>query len=165
MFANLLFAISLVVALGIGLVYFRDIGDVSQMVLKVKRENMLRFIRYEYRILTVGLVATAVLIVAYFDMDGGPAWVFWPAIVLIAFLYIFTWVWIHIGLRNQAGKARFYNLDEARKILAPGAGVIVIENNGVARAPPDSHLMRPHLVGDGEGLGGANVIMLDEPTI
>jgi hypothetical protein len=47
-----LFWLDLVVSMGIGLAYFRDLGDVSQMVLKVKRRNMIRFIRNEYRLLT-----------------------------------------------------------------------------------------------------------------
>ena len=54
---ELLFWSGIVLSLAIGLVYFRDLGDVSQMVLKVKRENMLRFIRHEYRFLGVGLAA------------------------------------------------------------------------------------------------------------
>lgn len=37
--------------------------------------------------------------------------------------------------------------------------VLVIENNGLARAHPDSHLLRPHLAGNDEGLDGENVIM------
>jgi hypothetical protein len=41
---KLLFWSGFVVSLGIGLMYFRDLGDVSQMVLKVKRKNMIRSI-------------------------------------------------------------------------------------------------------------------------
>jgi hypothetical protein len=33
------FWLGLASSLGIGLVYFRDLGDVSQMLLKVKRQN------------------------------------------------------------------------------------------------------------------------------
>ena len=49
---SLFFWLGLVVSMGIGLAYFRDLGDVSQMVLKVKRRNMIRFIRNECRLLT-----------------------------------------------------------------------------------------------------------------
>ncbi len=49
MLGNTLFLIGLVVAAGVGFAYFRDLGDVSQMIIRVKRENMIRFIRYEYR--------------------------------------------------------------------------------------------------------------------
>jgi hypothetical protein len=52
------------VALAIGALYFRDLGDASQMLLKVKRENMLRFIRNEYRLLEIGLGALAVATIA-----------------------------------------------------------------------------------------------------
>jgi len=59
--AHFFFFIGLVVAVGIGLAYFRDIGDVSQMIMRVKRKNMVRFIRNEYRLLAVGLGATALI--------------------------------------------------------------------------------------------------------
>jgi len=34
MFGNIFFLIGLVVSVGIGFIYFRDLGDLSQMVLK-----------------------------------------------------------------------------------------------------------------------------------
>jgi hypothetical protein len=43
--------------------------------------------------------------------------------------------------------------------VRPEESVIVIENNGEARAHPDYHIKRPHLAGTPEGLGGENVIM------
>ncbi len=66
MFENILFAISLLVALAIGSLYFRDLGDVSQMFISVKRKNMIRFIRNEYRLLAAGLGATVLMAVLYF---------------------------------------------------------------------------------------------------
>ena len=159
MIGHLLFTAGLVIALLIGCAYFRDLGDISQMVIKVKRENTLRFIRHEYRLLALGAAAIVLMVVAYFDLDGGVSWLFWPALVLLAFLYIFPLVWVHVGLRNQRSTANYYSLEEARTALAPGSSVIVIENKGIARAHPDSHLMRPHLAGNAEGLAGENVIM------
>jgi len=159
MIGHILFAIGLVIALLIGFSYFRDLGDISQMVMKVKRQNTLRFIRNEYRLLAIGGAATALMVVAYFDFDGGVSWLFWPVLALLAFLYIFPWVWVHVGLRNQRNTAIYYSLEDARAALAPAASVVVFENNGVARAHPDSQLMRPHLAGNAEGLAGENVIM------
>ena len=49
-----MFWLRLLVATGIGFVYFRDLGDVSQMLLKVKREDMVRAIRNENQILQAG---------------------------------------------------------------------------------------------------------------
>ena len=105
MIGHILFAIGLVIALLIGFSYFRDLGDISQMVMKVKRQNTLRFIRNEYRLLAIGGAATALMVVAYFDFDGGVSWLFWPVLVLLAFLYFFPWVWVHVGLRNQRNTA------------------------------------------------------------
>jgi len=47
MSGSVLFWLGFTAALVIGFMYFRDLGDVSQMFIKVKRKNMLRFIRNE----------------------------------------------------------------------------------------------------------------------
>jgi hypothetical protein len=159
MFENILFAISLIVALGIGYLYFRDLGDVSQMLISVKRENMIRFIRNEYRLLAIGLGATVLMAFSYFFLGGGTGWLFWTLLAILIVLYAFPWIWVHVGLRNQRQSAKYYSIEEAREALSPGSGVLVIENNGIARAHPDSHLLRPHLAGNEEGLDGENVIM------
>ena len=61
MVAQLLFYLGLAVSLTIGFMYFRDLGDVSQMVLKVRKANMIRFIRHEYRLLGCGFAAALVM--------------------------------------------------------------------------------------------------------
>jgi len=159
MFWDVVFWIGLIVSAAIGFVYFRDLGDVSQMVLKVRRENMIRFIRNEYRLIAVGLGAATVMAVAHLALGGGLSVVFWIAAVLIAFLYGFPYVWVHVGLRNQKDSARYYSIDEARDYVSPSSQVLVIENNGVARAHPQAQLLRPHLAGNNQGLDGENVVM------
>jgi hypothetical protein len=47
MLGNTLFLIGIVFAVVIGFAYFRDLGDVSQMFMRVKRKHMIRFIRNE----------------------------------------------------------------------------------------------------------------------
>jgi len=157
--ANLLFYGGLVVALGIGLLYFRDLGDVTQMFLKVKRENMARFIRNEYRLVAAGVASVAVMTAAHFLLGGGPFWLWLAAFLLSAVLLAFPYVWVHVGLRNQKASARYFPIQEAYEWVSPSSPVIVIENKGVARAHPDAQIMRPHLAGNEEGLNGENVIM------
>ncbi|MBO9433582.1 DUF3179 domain-containing protein [Ruegeria sp. R13_0] len=162
MFANLLFYVGLIVSLSIGFMYFRDLGDVSQMVLKVKRNNMIRFIRNENTYLAAGFAGLALMLVGHF-LGGGPGWLFFlgvPAVTLvIVFLFVFPWVWVHIGLRNQQNTARYYPISEAQRYINPSASVLVIENNGHARAHSDAQLMRPHLAGNDKGLGGDDIVM------
>ncbi|MDV7145665.1 DUF3179 domain-containing (seleno)protein [Tropicimonas sp. TH_r6] len=158
MLANLLFYAGLAVSLTIGFMYFRDLGDVVQMILKVKRENMARFIRYEKQFVMGGLAAAAVMVVGYL-LGGGTAWLFWVSLAVITVLYAFPYVWVHLGLRNQKDSAQYYSIEEAREWVGPTAPVIVIENNGHARAHPDAQILRPHLAGNDEGLGGEDVIM------
>ena len=159
MIGNILFFIGLIVAFGLGFAYFRDLGDVSQMFLSVKRKNMVRFIRNEYRLLAVGLGATALMALAYFALDGGAAWLFWPVLLAVSVFYGFPWVYVHLGLRNQMSTAKYYNIDEAKEWVSPSSSVVVIEKDGFARAHPDSQILRPHLAGNEEGLNGENVVM------
>ncbi len=159
MLGNIIFWSGGVVSLVIGLLYFRDLGDVSQMLIKVKRKNMLRFIRNEYRLLAIGLAALALMTGAHFGIDAGSRGVWWAAILLGAFLYGFPYIWVHVGLRNQKETARFYSIEEAKEYVGPSSQVIVLENNGVARAHPQAQLLRPHLAGNDEGLDGENVVM------
>ena len=162
MLANLLFYAGLIVSLTIGFMYFRDLGDISQMVLKVKRNNMIRFIRNENAYLAAGIGALILMLIGHL-MGGGPGWLFFlgmPAVtVLIIFLFVFPWVWVHIGLRNQQNSAQYFPISEARDYINPSASVLVIENNGHARAHSDAQLMRPHLAGNAKGLGGDDIVM------
>ncbi len=159
MIGLLLFALGLIGSLGIGFIYFRDLGDVSQMLLKVKRENMVRFIRHEYRLIAIGLGAFAVATLVHFILGAGPFWLWLVSAVLVLFFYGFPYVWVHLGLRNQLNTAQYFHIDEARKYVGPTAPVMVIDNNGHARAHPDAQIMRPHLAGNEKGLGGEDVVM------
>ncbi|WP_299355478.1 DUF3179 domain-containing (seleno)protein [uncultured Shimia sp.] len=158
MLGNLLFYAGLLVSFSIGLVYFRDLGDISQMVIKTKRESTVRFMKHEYKLVGTGLSATLAMIVGYV-LGGGVGWLFWVALVLTVFFFAFTWVWVHVGLRNQKDKAQYYPIDVARDYINPSASVMVVVNNGHARAHSDAQMMRPHLAGNEQGLGGEDVIM------
>lgn len=156
---DVVFWLGLGVSAAIGFLYFRDLGDVSQMLLKVKRHNMIRFIRHEYRLIAIGICGAVAMAVAHLGFGGGPASAFWIAAVVLAFLYAFPYVWVHLGLRNQRNSARYFGLDEASAYVSPSNSVVVIEKDGVARAHPDAQIMRPHLAGNDEGLAGENVVM------
>jgi hypothetical protein len=143
----------------IGAIYFRDLGDVTQIVLNVKRKDMVRFIRHEYKLLGIAAVAYLVSAYAYFGQGAGGPTSFWIITAILLLFFGFTWVWVHIGLRHQQKRAKYFSIEEAKPFVAPANSVIVIENNGEARAHPDYELWRPHLAGSEEGLGGDNIIM------
>ena len=159
MLGNMLFWSGFAVSLVIGALYFRDLGDVSQMLIRVKRKNMVRFIRNEYRLLAIGLGGLVLMTTAHFGLDAGLRGFWLAAILLCAVLYVFPYIWVHVGLRNQKDSASYYSIEEAKEYVSPSSQVIVIENNGIARAHPQAQLMRPHLAGNDEGLDGENVVM------
>ena len=159
LFVSFIYWLCLAVSGVIGFIYFRDLGDVSQFFLKVKRENMLWIIRNEYRLITPGIAAGLLAAVLYFTAGAGGTISFWVIMAILLFFYAFTWIWVHIGLRHQQNTATYYSIEEAKKYVSPEDSVIVLENKGHARAHPDYEIWRPHLAGSDEGLGGENVIM------
>jgi len=159
MLGNILFWSGLAVSFVIGILYFRDLGDVSQMLIRVKRKNMLRFVRNEYRLIAIGLGGLGLMTIAHFGLGAGSHGIWLAAFLLCAFLYGFPYIWVHVGLRNQKDSARYFSIEEAKQYVSPSSQVIVIENQGVARAHPQAQLMRPHLAGNDEGLDGENVVM------
>lgn len=159
MLAELLFYLSTIVSVLVALLYFRDLGDLPQLVIKTKRSNVDRFIRNEYKFLSIGLGAWLVSLLLRLFFGAGSGWVFWIATILTLGLVAFTWVYVHIGLRNQKDKAQYYSIEDAKEFVSPTTQVIVLENNGVARAHPQPQIMRPHLAGTEDGLGGENVVL------
>jgi hypothetical protein len=113
MLGIILFWSGLAVSLVIGIIYFRDLGDVSQMLIRVKRKNMMRFVRNEYRLIAIGLGGLALMTIAHFGLGAGSPGFQWAAILLGAFLYGFPFIWVHVGLRNQKNSARYYSIEEA----------------------------------------------------
>lgn len=140
-------------------IYFRDLGDVTQALLNVSRQNMLSAIRNENKLVLTGLLGTLAVAVLHYGFGAGSGWLTLVMVCANGFMVGFPWIWLHVGLRNQQGSATYYCIDEARDYLRPDESVIVIENNGEARAHPDYHIKRPHLAGTPEGLGGENVIL------
>jgi Na+/alanine symporter len=118
---DVVFWLGLVVSAAIGFVYFRDLGDVSQMIMKVKRANMARFIKHEYKFLSIGLGAALIAAVAHLGFGGGPRALFWIMVVLLGVFYAFPWVYVHLGLRNQKASARYYSIQDAKEYVSPAS--------------------------------------------
>lgn len=156
---TIIYWIAMGISAVIGFIYFRDLGDVTQMVMKVKRKNMLWFIRNEYKTIIPGIAAGLFAAIIHFTTGAGDTISFWVISALLAVFYGFTWVWVHIGLRHQQDKATYYPIEKAKKYVAPDDMVIVLENNGHARAHSDYEMWRPHLASSDKGLGGDDIIM------
>jgi hypothetical protein len=62
-------------------------------------------------------------------------------------------------MRTKTGNAGYLSLEEARNHVSPSNEVLVIVNDKFARAHPDAELLRPHVVGNSQGFGGADIQM------
>lgn len=150
---------SLLAATYFSCIYFRDLGDVTQVLLSVERKKMLAAVRNENKMIAMALGGTTIAGMLYFWQGVGIEWIFNILTIVNMAMITFVWGWIHIGLRNKQNNATFYAAAKADNWVRGDESVIVIENNGEARAHPDYHIKRPHLAGTPEGLGGENVIM------
>jgi hypothetical protein len=150
---------ALVVATGVSFLYFRDLGDVTQFVFGVTRKNMVYAIRNEYKMIAVGLIGTAIAVLTHIMYGAGHETVCYVVAATNVVFIGFPYIWLHYGLRNQQSKATYYSIEEAKDWVRDDESVIVIENNGEARAHSDYHIKRPHLAGNDEGLGGENIII------
>ena len=142
-----------------GFRYFRDLGDITQAVMNVTRKNVVFAIRYEYQIIATSLIGVGMAALLDYRFDAGLGSSTNYLVGLNLFFISFPYIWLHFGLRNQQSTATYYPIEDATKYVRPRDSVIVLENNGEARAHPDYHIKRPHLAGTPEGLGGENIIM------
>ena len=139
--------------------YFRDLGDITQKLLTVTRENMMFAIRHEYKIIFASIICVtlAAVIGSRYELAIGNSTEI--ALALNLFFIAFPYIWLHYGLRNQQKTAAYYSIAEAKNYVRPKDSVIVLAHGDEARAHPDYHIKRPHLAGTPEGLGGENIIM------
>ena len=156
---EIVFWTGLVVSCVTGFHYFRELGDISQMFFRVRRHNLVRAIRHEYKFIATGCFAAAIMAYAHFFREAGPRWVFSLAVLAFTVFFLFTYVWLHVGMRTAIRSAKYYPIGDARSFVSPSNTVLVIENDGIARAHPDGHMLRPHVAGNPEGFGGEDVVM------
>ena len=149
----------MVVSTVVAYFYFRDLGDVTQAMMTVKRKNMIFAIRHENSMIAVGLIGTAISVALHLGLEIGNSTIINTVASVNVFFVAFPWIWLHLGLRNQQDSAKYYSIEHAKNWLRASESVIVIENNGEARAHSDYHIKRPHLAGSPEGLGGENIIL------
>lgn len=150
---------ALIVATIVSYLYFRDLGDITQAFLTVKRKGMIYAIRHEKLMVGVGIVGTIIAVYTTVEYDAGFKILTYILAVINITSVFFPPVWIYFGLRNQQDHAKYYSIEEARNYVRSDESVIVLENNGEARAHSDYHIKRPHLAGVPEGLGGENIIL------
>ncbi|MEZ9783351.1 DUF3179 domain-containing (seleno)protein [Vibrio breoganii] len=159
MLTEILFWVALIPATITAFIYFRDLGDITQSFLPVKRKDMMFAIRHEKKMILIGIIGTLAALYLHLTQGVGSKWVIYILTPINLFCSCFPYIWLYGGLRNQQSRAKYYSIEEARNYVRPDESVIVLENNGHARAHSDYHIKRPHLAGNDEGLGGENVII------
>lgn len=151
--------LSLVAAAFLSFRLFRDLADLSQWLVQTPRDKTMWtfYHRHPLAAATAGLWLMALL--TWWFGDAGFGAVFWIVTVAAALAFYSGYINPHIMMRAQQYSARYYTIEDAKKHLQPDTSLIVIEANGEARGHPDDHILRPHVAGTKDGLGGENVVM------
>ena len=129
--------VSLITATIVSFLFFRDLGDITQAFLTVKRKGMIFAIRHEMLMISIGLAGTIVAIFTTVKYDAGFATLTYVLGAINIFSVGFPYAWLHFGLRNQQDHAKYYSIEEAKNYVRSDESVIVLENKGETRAHPD----------------------------
>lgn len=151
--------LSLVASACLSFRLFRDLADLSQWLVQTPRDKTMWtfYHRHQLAAATAGLWLVALL--TWWFGDAGFGAVFWIVTVLAALAFYSGYINPSIMMRAQQYNARYYTIEDAKKHLTPDTSLIVIEASGEARGHPDDHILRPHVAGTKDGLGGENVVM------
>ena len=156
---ELLHWVSLLAATLLSFRLFRDLADLSQWIVQTPRSKTMWtfYRRHQLAAATGGLWLVALL--SWGFGGAGIGAIFWIVTVIAALAFYSGYVNPSIMMRAQQHNARYYTIEEAKKHLSPDTSLIVIDANGEARGHPDDHILRPHVAGTKDGVGGENVVM------
>lgn len=156
---DIVFWVGLGLALWCSWVLFRDLADVPQLVIPIPRERAIQSWYRRHRLSLLSLLGLFVAVSSHWLFGAGSVVALWGLGGAALLLWFCGYLHPHIMMRPQQQRARFVTVSEARKRLRSDTSMVVIENNGVARAHAECEIFRPHVVGTPEGLGGENVVM------
>ena len=156
---ELLHWLSLAAATFLSFRLFRDLADLSQWIVQTPRDKTMWtfYHRHHLAAVTTGLWLVALL--TWWFGGAGIGAIFWIVTVLAALCFYSGYINPSIMMRAQQYNARYYTIEKAKKQLEPDTSLIVVEANDEARGHPDDHILRPHVAGTKDGLGGENVVM------
>ena len=150
---------ALVAVLLVSFRLFRDLADLSQWILQVSRDKTMWTFYHRNILAAAAVVAWVAAFLTWWLVGAGLSWVFWIVTGFAAFMYYSGYINPHIMMRAQQKTARYFSIEEAKKRVKPETSLIVIEAHGEVRGHPDYHLLRPHVAGTEDGLGGEDVVM------
>ena len=150
--------VALALCLYCSLVLFRDLGDVSQWWLKLRRSRVMETWRNRRLYLAAAVLSGALAI--WTSLLGAGATPLMVAALGAAALFIFIG-YFNPGWSMRANQhaAEFVPIEAARGFIPRRQEVLVVAIGDEARAYADYEIWRPHIVGNDEGVAGRDVAM------
>lgn len=84
--------LTLIAGTFVAFIYFRDLGDVTQMVLNVKRSNILFAIRYENYMLATSITLIVAAAILHLEFGAGIGWLLKVTIAANVIMLGFPWI-------------------------------------------------------------------------
>ena len=127
--------------------YFRAMGDVTQVLFNVTRDELLHAAQHEPRTLAIAAGCATVALASHISTGvGDGAWIT-GLLAATGVMIAFPWLWVHVGLRDQQSNARYFDINQASALLADDDSVLVVTAQGQSWAFPDREISRPHIAG------------------
>lgn len=151
--------ISLIGALVISLLVFRDLSDVSQFIVKLSRKKVMRTFYNRHKLSIAFLVCLTVAIGTYWLVNAGITWTVFLVSGLSIILAFLGLVNPRLMIRSQHRSANYVPVEAAKEYVRPSESVIVFETANSARAHSDYHMLRPHVASPESSDGNDEVVM------
>ncbi len=158
--STVVYSATLLLSLYLSGLLFRDLADVSQWVIQTDRQKTMR-VWYQRHTIAAAAVASFVVSFALYWENQDVINTYLAVLTSLLFLVLFYSGYInpHLMMRTRMKNGIFVPIEQAKHYYAADESVIVIEINGEARAHSDIQLLRPHVAGNGQTLGGEEVVM------
>ncbi|WP_026971828.1 DUF3179 domain-containing (seleno)protein [Aliagarivorans marinus] len=155
-----LYAVSAFVSLFLSGLLFRDLADVSQWVVQTARHTTMRVWYHRHAIAIASLLSFATSIgLLWYNQDTVSIWLGLSASLLFLLFFYSGYINPHIMMRARMKNGVFVSVEQAKKHYSDQESVIVIDIDGEARAHSDRQMLRPHVAGNGQSMGGEEVVM------
>ncbi len=158
--STMLYGATLLFSLYLSGLLFRDLADISQWVIQTDRHKTMRVWYHRHTIAITALLSfIASLGLYWLNQDAINIWLVASTSLVFLVLFYSGYINPHLMMRPRMKNGVFVPVEQAKKHYAADESVIVIEINGEARAHSDSQLLRPHIAGKDQTLGGKEVVM------
>jgi hypothetical protein len=156
---NIIHWVTLGLTFYLGLRLFRDLADVSQWFVRTSRKMTMDTFYNRHKLAGLIVVSISISALTMWTNGVGNIWAFSVIGILSFFLFFTGYINPRFMMRSQQNGGCYYTINDAKDVLTNDTSLIVMEVGGVAKAHPDEHVLRPHVVSSKEAPDDEDIVM------